>query len=125
MDSQNFFGRKIKWISLKNLIIALLIPILLSGCGIPVPEDKRHYVGEWQGQGMYLLILQDGSVNYKRLKGGATVTITGPIKEFQGNNFIIGFALLKTTFVVSKPPSEVDGMWKMVVDGVALTKTDG
>jgi hypothetical protein len=72
---------------------------------------------------MYLLILSDGSVKYERLKGGATTTVTGPIKEFKGDNFVVGFAFIKTTFVVSKPPYQENGVWKMIVDGVKLSKT--
>lgn len=71
---------------------------------------------------MSLLILQDGSVDYKRLKKGATVSVTGPIKEFQGDNFVVGIAFFKTTFKVSTPPYQENGKWKMVVDGIELTK---
>ncbi len=102
----------------------ILILILFSGCSSnPIPPDKIHYVGEWQSKEMSLLILQDGSLAYQRLKGGGSTEITGPIKEFQGDNFIVGFAFFTTTFEVSKPPYEVDGVWKIVVDGITLTKT--
>jgi hypothetical protein len=82
-----------------------------------------NYAGEWKSKEMYLLILPDGSVEYERLKGGSTTTVTGPIKEFKGNNFVVGFAFIKTTFVVSKPPYQENGVWKMIVDGVVLSKT--
>ena len=71
---------------------------------------------------MYLLILKDGSVEYKRLKGGMTTSVSGPLKEFRGNDFVVGFAFFTTTFVVSKPPSENNGVWKMTVDGVELIR---
>ena len=112
-----------KSISTKRLSSAIIIALLLISCGKPVPPEKLNYVGEWQSKEMYLLILQDGSVKYKRLKNGSTTEVTGPIKEFQGDNFIVGIAFIKTTFVVSKPPFEKNGLWKMVVDGVELTKT--
>ncbi len=72
---------------------------------------------------MYLLITQDGSVRYKRLKGGVTTTIEGPLKGFNGDNFEAGIGPLATTFVVSKPPYQDGDKWKMVVDDVVLTRT--
>ena len=109
-------------INLKCIVTTVLPLLFLSGCGISVPEDKSSYVGEWQSKEMYLLILQDGSVKYKRLKKGATVSVTGPIQEFQGDNFVVGIAFFKTMFEVAKTPYHEDGVWKMVVDGVELTK---
>ena len=113
-----------KSVNFKCFIPAILILTLLCGCGIPVPEDKSSYVGEWRSKEMYLLILQDGSVDYKRLKKGSTVSVTGPIQEFQGDNFVVGFSFVNTVFEVSKTPYQENGEWKMVVDGVELTKTE-
>jgi len=106
-----------------KLTIALLLALLLSGCGKPVPQEKSAYVGEWQEKAMYLLITQDGSVSYKRIKGGVTTSVNGPLKDFDGDNFSAGIGPMRTTFVVSKPPYQDKGRWKMVVDGVELTKT--
>ena len=100
----------------------LLLTLFLYGCGKPVPADKSNYVGQWRAPGMYLLITKDGSVEYKRSKGGAETSISGPLQEFQGNNFTVGVWFISTTFVVSKPPYQEGGRWKMVVDGVELTK---
>ncbi len=72
---------------------------------------------------MYLLITQDGSVHYKRLKAGASTSVEGPLKGFDGNNFEVGIGPMSTTFIVSKPPYQEGGKWKMVVDGIELTKT--
>jgi hypothetical protein len=104
-------------------IVALASCLCLLACGTPVPSDKIDYVGEWRGQGMYLLILQDGSVEYRRLKGGATTEVTGPLQAFEGDDFKVGISFISTTFVVSKPPYLDGGVWKMVVDGVELTKS--
>ncbi len=72
---------------------------------------------------MYLLITQDGSIRYKRLKSGVSTSVEGPLKGFDGDNFEAGIGPLSTTFVVSKPPYQEEGVWKMVVDGVELTKS--
>lgn len=101
----------------------LLLVLALCGCGKPVPSEKSSYVGEWQHPAMYLLLTQDGSVRYKRIQGGATTSVEGPLKGFQGDNFEVGIGPMSTTFVVTKPPHEVDGKWKMVVDGVELVRT--
>ena len=102
------------------LIFVLLL--FLSACSNPLPEDKLDYTGEWQSKEMALLILADGSMAYKRIKNGTTTSVNGPIKEFQGNNFIVGIGPLTTTFEVSEPPHQVNGNWQMVVDGVRLTR---
>ena len=102
-------------------LIACLL--LLAGCSKPLPVDRLNYVGEWQSKEMSLLILADGSVSYKRLKSGATVSVNGPLKEFIGNDFVVGLWFLTTTFTVSEPPAQINGKWQMVVDGIRLTRT--
>ena len=72
---------------------------------------------------MYLLITQDGSVRYKRLKAGVSTSVEGPLKGFAGHNFEVGIGPMSTTFIVSKPPYQDGERWKMVVDDVELTKT--
>ena len=107
----------------KRLLACLVVVAAIAGCGKPVPAEKSAYVGEWQEKTMYLLITQDGSVSYKRIKGGVTTSVNGPLKDFDGDNFSAGIGPMSTTFVVSRPPYQDKGRWKMVVDGVELTKT--
>jgi len=110
---------------MKIIKLLFLVAVLgsLYGCGKPVPPEKAAYVGEWQEKTMYLLITQDGSVRYKRLKGGVTTSVEGPLKGFSGNNFEVGIGPMATTFVVSKPPHQDGDAWKMVVDDIELTRT--
>jgi len=107
------------WIAVPLLAIALV----LCSCAKPVPPAKASYIGEWKHPAMYLLLTQDGSVRYKRMQGGAKTSIEGPLKGFQGDNFEVGIGPMSTTFVVTVPPHEVGGKWKMVVDGVELVRT--
>ncbi|KDN27960.1 hypothetical protein VFDL14_02995 [Vibrio fortis] len=109
---------------MKKLLVILLSLFALAGCSDPLPENKLSYVGEWQSVDMYLLILADGTISYKRIHKGGTTTINAPIKEFVDDDFVVGFAFLATTFVVSQPPYLSDGQWVMEVDGVTLIKTD-
>ena len=106
----------------KKLFLLVIFVLALAGCGQPVPPEKSAYVGEWKAPDMQLLITQDGSVKYERLKGDVTTSVSGPLQKFEGNNFSVGISFMSTTFVVSKPPYQDGNAWKMVVDDVELTK---
>ncbi|KXI29166.1 hypothetical protein [Paraglaciecola hydrolytica] len=107
---------------MKKLVLLLLFVLTISSCSKPIPIDKLSYVGEWQSKEMYLLILADGTVAYQRLQNGGTTSINGPLKEFVGDDFVVGLAFLTTTFMVSEAPHQIDDRWIMVVDDVRLTK---
>ncbi|WP_189441542.1 hypothetical protein [Rhodanobacter panaciterrae] len=96
--------------------------LLLAGCAKPLPPEKTTYAGKWRSSSMTLLITQDGNVMYKRMNGGMSKSVNGPLQAFDGDNFVVGVGPVKTTFVVSTPPHEDQGRWAMVVDGVELTK---
>ena len=109
---------------MKKLSIILLALFVLVGCSKAVPEDKLLYIGQWQSVEMYLLILADGTIAYERSQNGGSISIEASIKEFVGDDFVVGYSFLTTTFVVSKPPHQIDGKWLMEVDGVTLIKAD-
>ena len=108
---------------LSRFISASFLALLLWGCGKPLPPDKVSYSGVWESPGMALLITLDGTVSYKRLKNGGTVSVNGPIQTFEGNNFSVGIGLISSIFVVSKTPYQDGDQIKMVVDGVTLVRT--
>lgn len=109
---------------MKKTLLLFLTAFILFGCSKPVPDDKLLYVGEWVGNDTYLLILADGTVSYKRRKNNNfTTSIDAPIKEFDGDDFVVGIPFITTTFKVTQPPYKKDGSWKMVVDGVLLNKS--
>jgi hypothetical protein len=103
-------------------VIPVATLLTLAACGQPVPNDKASYVGEWKSQAMSLQLTQDGSVHYKRVKGSTTTSIDAPLRRFEGDNFVVGIPFMSTTFEVSKPPHQEAGVWKMMVDGVELTR---
>jgi hypothetical protein len=111
-------------ISFRNIAAIAAFCALLAGCGSPVPPNKAAYVGEWTEKTMVLVITQDGKVRYKRQKGGTSTSIDAPLRSFEGDNFTVGIGPINTTFVVSKPPYREGNAWKMVVDGVELTRTE-
>jgi hypothetical protein len=105
------------------LAILALCAVLLAACGEPLPQDKREYAGDWRGERMRLVITPEGRCEYERQKpGGTSARISAPIQRFDGNNFVVGVGPFTTTFVVAKAPHIADGKWKMVVDGVELTR---
>ncbi len=91
-----------------------------------IPDDKKDYVGDWRGQfpngSMKLNISSDGGVNYERITGSNTKTISGgKISKFDGNDFEVTVLLVSTTFKVQEPPHRDGDKWKMTVDGVELS----
>jgi|GEM_PF-380833 len=110
-----------------SLVILVAALPILSACGQPVPDDKAAYVGEWHAQAMDVELTKDGTVRYKRVKrnttaGTTTISIDAPLRRFEGDNFVVGIPFLTATFEVSTPPHQEAGTWKMVVDGVELTR---
>lgn len=97
---------------------------MLIACSDSMTDERLNYVGEWQGNEMSLLIVADGTISYQRSTDGTTISIDSPIKTFEGDNFVVGLFFMTTTFVVTEPPHEVDGAWKMTVDQVRLTRVN-
>lgn len=106
-----------------GVLIGLLLILCLVACSDTVSQDLGEYVGEWTSPQMYLLVTPGGTVKYKRLKQGRRVSLTGSLKGFKGDDFIVGYWLFSTTFEVSVPPHEENGEWHMVVDGVDLVRS--
>jgi hypothetical protein len=96
--------------------------LLLAGCAKPLPPDKLDYAGQWRSPTMSLLITESGNVHYRRVDGNNSKSINGPLQAFEGSNFVVGVGPIKTTFVVSMPPSDDGGTWTMTVDGVELAR---
>ena len=108
------------------VLVAAGFICLTAGCNsIPVPEEKRSYVGTWEGIGFHLTIHEDGGIDYRRVKGKSTTTINGPLKSFEGDDFVVGMLFITTTFEVQHPPYLDGEDWFMVVDGVELKKVAG
>lgn len=110
--------------TLRISLIALLA-LLITGCSKPLPQDRINYAGEWRAPQMYLLIDPDGRVSYERRNGANTSSVNAPIKEFVGDDFVVGMAFVTTTFEVSEAPHLNNGQWEMVVDGVRVTRPAG
>lgn len=108
-----------------RLFVVTISLLLLASCANPVPSERNRYVGNWQSHEMTLLIMPDGTVAYERHIEGKTRSLTGPIKEFKGNDIVVGVAFLTKRLSVTEPPVRINGQWQMIVDGVKLTKVEG
>lgn len=117
--------RAIAHLSSLRTASALLLALFLSACGGPPPMTRTAYVGEWVGQDMRLAIDAKGNVDYQRKKSNGHSSISAPISKWEGDDFVVGVSVLSTRFVVSRPPSEKEGVWTMVVDGVELKRVKG
>jgi hypothetical protein len=110
------------------LVCCLLVPQFSFATPMAVPPEKSAYVGDWQGKAMRLAIAQDGKIEYKRDRPGKNLSIHIELVRFDGDNFEAGanteWFKVASTFVVSKPPYRDGDKWKMVVDGVELTKVE-
>jgi len=114
----------------KRAAVALLASVaLLAACEQPLPAERLAYTGEWKSltgdESMSLVIYAGGRVVYERKTGNRSTRIDAPLKEFKGDSFLVGVGFMNTEFVVTKPPHEEGGLWKMTVDGVELTRVSG
>lgn len=106
--------------ALRVFVVAAVMA--MAGCGKPLPADKANYAGEWRSPEMQLIITPGGRVDYKRTASGGSKSLEAPIQKFEGNDFIAGLGMLNTRFVVTRPPTLINGVWTMTVDGIELTK---
>lgn len=103
--------------------LAIMLTAMLAACGQPVPEGKRAYVGSWVSATTSLHIDASGRVVYKHQPApNVSKSLDAPIKAFEGDDFVVGVGPLKTTFVVTVPPHQEGGVWKMTVDGQELVR---
>jgi hypothetical protein len=101
-----------------------ILCLVLAACAEPLPQSRKSYVGEWIGPEIRLEIGADGRVVYARREGNVTTSIEAPIQRFEGDSFVVGFAFMTTTFVVTRAPYQNAGRWLMVVDGVELARAE-
>lgn len=83
---------------------------------------QQKFVGRWQGEGMFLAISADGKLNYRRRKGVSSRSLSGKIQKFKKDSFKAGVLGLGTTFKIDRAPYQEDGVWKVKIDGVVLTR---
>lgn len=104
----------------RSIVLAALLAV---ACGSkPLPPDRLEYVGTWKGPGIDLVITAEGHASYDKRSGATVKHVDGPVQGFSGDDFVIGVMVMRTKFVVAKPPTERGGVWTMTVDGVELVR---
>jgi hypothetical protein len=109
------------------LAVTGLSVLACSGEGLapkPVPAEKMDYVGHWSGTGVDLSITPEGMVDWEKKEGASRSSLNAPITEWTDDGFKAGVSFLTTEFHVDSPPAEVDGAWKMTIEGVEVTRAD-
>jgi len=106
-------------------LVAGLLATLLVACAKPLPAGKSSYAGVWKGGSISLVITPEGRAVYERKEGNMSKKIDAPVKEFKGDNFIVGVGFMSTEFVVTAPPHEEGGAWKMTINDIELTRVAG
>ncbi len=71
---------------------------------------------------MSLLITADGGLSYERKRGNSTTTLDAPIQEFENDHITAGLWIFNMTFQINRAPYKDGDAWRMVLDGVTLTK---
>ena len=89
---------------------------------VPVPENKKNFVGKWEGVGVSLTITPDGGLAYEKTGGVGSKSLNAPIQAWGPGWFEAGIGPLKTRFVVNKPPKKKRGTWHMTIDGTELKR---
>jgi len=87
-----------------------------------LPPDKAAHAGEWDAAHMSPRFTPAGEVAYRRAEGRHSTSIRAPLREFVGDDFVVGAGPVDTTFKVSAPPHQDHGQWKVTVDDVELTR---
>jgi len=90
-----------------------------------IAAHRRSFNGTWQGGGVTITIEPGGQVKYENTAGAVDKSIDAPIQDFRQDAFVVGFLWITTTFQVDEAPHEVDGVWRMTLDGVALERVSG
>ena len=82
-----------------------------------------HWVSSADGVEVNLNILADGTLHYRKVHGGNTTSLDGvKVQDITATSFAAGVFGMTTTFRVDAAPAVVDGVVRMTVDGVVLTK---
>lgn len=94
---------------------------LLACTDAGVPSDKQDYLGRWKGPRTVLEIRFDGQVRYSAFLAHAHRRVSGTIRAFDGDDFIVGWPW-GTRFRVGRPPFLSNGRWKIIVNDVELER---
>lgn len=85
------------------------------------PPPSAAYEGVWEGPGLTVVIQSDGMVAIEQ-RGDHTQSIQAPAQAWRADGFDVGIGAFITTYALQEPPHEVEGRWRMVIEGVMLER---
>ena len=88
----------------------------------PTLPPSPAYVGVWRGPGMVVSIEESGNVSVKTTGAGNNTEITAPAMSWDAGELAVGIGPFVTTYTIDEAPFEVDGTWRMVMEGVPLER---
>jgi hypothetical protein len=104
------------------LLVAAVL--LAAACATPVPVEREAFIGAWDGPGLLLVITPEGWMYYRRVKPRSSSTYRGPVKDLTDDAIVGSAFFFRVRLPVDTVPYYDGSRWRMVLDGVALVKSD-
>lgn len=110
-------------------VFGLLIVLGCSGLGDfaaqfqPVEPPSEEWVGQWTGSEFSLTISPNGEVTVNDRRGSAESVYNLPATLWEDDQVVLGANVLTKILSIDEPPYEADGEWRMVVEGVPMTRS--
>ncbi|MDD5770590.1 MAG: hypothetical protein PHE25_06470 [Candidatus Gracilibacteria bacterium] len=113
---------KVGFIVVGVIVALIVLSFIMQGDPVKFNEEQKKYIGNWQGDGIILVIRNDAYINYQKQKESVSTSVSGPIVEISDNDFKVGIGFMKSTFEINKKPYQDGNLWKMTVDGNELSR---
>lgn len=99
--------------------IAVVLWLTFAGCeSTPVPADKQEFIGLWVASDRFISVFANGRIEYKeKLRLGFHNRVESGA-EFKGNKI----EAMLSEYTIDEPPHQVDGVWRMTMDGVEYVR---
>ncbi len=89
----------------------------------PVPDSHLDYIGVWEGEGARMEISADSIFRWETSLGNnRTTSVEAPVQSWHDTGLNVGLGPFVKTYVVTRPPTLVDGVWHVTVDGFELSR---
>lgn len=130
---KDFNLKKIGWENIKRtgkkgfiifgvFISLVVLSFVMQWNPIEFNEDQKKYIWNWKWDWITLIISDNAYIDYKKQKNSVSTSISGPITEFNDNNFKASILFINSTFNIDKKPFQEWNLWKMTVDWNELSR---
>jgi hypothetical protein len=105
------------------LFFVLFTALACSGLTpVPVPDDKKDFIGTWVAEDSTLIIEADGMLSHKNTGGAGSSEMNAPIQEWRDDAIVAGIGPIAQTFTVEQAPAKRKGTWMMKVNKKKYTR---